>query len=390
MTLSRLLTTTLLLGLLALAGAWPAASADCKKEDFAKAVDSAGAALRRLNADSLPKVQEGLKRLKVHLGWSDADFDERSRAFLRDGRIRELDREAAALLAGIDTAAAEGERTPVDCAKLESLKGMVTKLIATMRTKTAYSLTKIDTALSSPPAGPAAKPAAPPVMPAPPAPVAKAPPPAPKPQPPLAKARPQPGKPWNTITRPDETPPPPPAQAPSQAPAALPALPPPPPQESFTIDEIRAASKGFFGTLSTNLGSVIEYAFRRMGRPTGYVLGREGGGAFLAGVRYGKGTFYGRDGRTMQVFWHGPSIGYDVGLEGSRTMFLVYNLKQPEQIFAGFSGIDGSAYLVGGVGITFVTDGRLVMAPIRTGLGLRLGANIGYIRFTRRSTWLPF
>ena len=162
------------------------------------------------------------------------------------------------------------------------------------------------------------------------------------------------------------------------------------PSESFTQDEIREATRGFFGTISGGLASVVEHAFSTLGRPTGYVLGNEGGGAFIAGLRYGKGTLFLRDGTKRTVYWHGPSIGYDFGASGAKTMFLVYNLKTDDDLFSGFSGVEGSAYLVGGVGMTALTDGKVVMAPIRSGLGVRIGANIGYIRFTPRPTWNPF
>jgi hypothetical protein len=158
----------------------------------------------------------------------------------------------------------------------------------------------------------------------------------------------------------------------------------------YTIDEIQEVTRGFFGTISTSLASVIEHAFKKAGRPTGYVLGKEGGGAFLAGLRYGEGTLYLRSGGRKQVYWHGPSIGYDVGAEGSRTLFLIYNLEDPDSLYRSFTGVDGSAYLVGGVGMTLLKGGPVLMAPIRSGLGLRLGASIGYVRFTSRPTWNPF
>lgn len=158
----------------------------------------------------------------------------------------------------------------------------------------------------------------------------------------------------------------------------------------YSIDEIREATRGFFGTVSTSLASVIEHAFKKSGRPTAYVLGNEGGGAFLAGLRYGEGTLYLRNGGSQKVYWHGPSIGYDLGAEGSRTLFLIYSLNEPDGLFRQFTGVDGSAYLVGGVGMTLLKGGEVVMAPIRSGLGLRLGASIGYVRFTPRPTWNPF
>ena len=163
-----------------------------------------------------------------------------------------------------------------------------------------------------------------------------------------------------------------------------------PEEAGYNIDEIREISRGFFGTISTELGSVLEYAFSNAGRPDGYVLGTEGGGAFLAGLRYGSGKLYMRSGGSSDIYWHGPSIGTDIGASGSRTMFLIYRVHAPEALYRQFTGIDGSAYFIGGVGITFLKGGPVTMAPIRTGLGFRLGANIGYIRFTPRPTWNPF
>ncbi len=162
------------------------------------------------------------------------------------------------------------------------------------------------------------------------------------------------------------------------------------PAEGYSIEEIQLATKGFFGTISTGLASVIEHSFKTWGRPTAYVLGEEGGGAFLAGLRYGKGMLYPRAGAKRQVFWHGPSVGYDFGAAGSRTLVLIYKMDRPEAIFRRFTGVDGSAFVVGGVGLTILKGGPVIMAPIRTGLGLRLGANIGYIRFSPEATWNPF
>ena len=186
----------------------------------------------------------------------------------------------------------------------------------------------------------------------------------------------------------------------AQPPPAVPPLPQPtsdsllaePPRdgEGYSIEEIEAASEGVFGKASASLGAVIEHLFKSSGRPTGYILGGEGGGAFLAGVRYGKGTLYLRSGGTQTIYWHGPSLGTDLGAEGSKTVFLIYRLQSVEELYANFTGVDGSAYFVGGVGATLMTNGSVVMAPIRSGLGLRIGANIGYVRFTPKSTWNPF
>jgi hypothetical protein len=160
--------------------------------------------------------------------------------------------------------------------------------------------------------------------------------------------------------------------------------------EGYTIDEIKDASRGFFGAVSTGLGGVIEKAFSGSGRPSGYILGKEGGGAFLAGLRYGEGTLYMRQGGTRKVYWHGPSIGSDFGAEGGRTLILIYKLREPDELYRSYTGVDGSAYLVGGVGMTLLKGGPVIMAPIRSGIGLRVGANIGYLRFTDHPTWNPF
>ncbi len=161
--------------------------------------------------------------------------------------------------------------------------------------------------------------------------------------------------------------------------------------DGYSIEEITDATRGFFGTISTNLASVIEHAFKTTGRPTAYVLGTEGGGAFFAGLRFGQGTLFMRNvAATRAVYWHGPSLGTDFGASGSRTMFLIYKLNQPDALFRTYTGVDGSAYFVGGVGVTLLKGGDVIMAPIRSGLGLRLGANIGYLRFVDRPTWNPF
>jgi len=159
---------------------------------------------------------------------------------------------------------------------------------------------------------------------------------------------------------------------------------------TFSMREIRDAGHSFFGSISQGLASVIEYAFQRQGRPNGYILGEDLGGAFVAGLRYGEGVLYTKDAGNHKVYWQGPSIGYDAGAEGSKVMVLVYNIRDPSDIYRRFGGVAGSAYVVGGVGLTFQSHGDIILAPIRSGIGLRLGANIGYLKYTRRPTWNPF
>ncbi len=160
--------------------------------------------------------------------------------------------------------------------------------------------------------------------------------------------------------------------------------------QSYTEDEIKSAGHRFFGNITTGLAKVIAKAFRRNGRPNGYILGEEGGGAFIAGLRYGEGKIYTKSLGTHPIFWQGPSIGYDFGASGSKSMTLIYNLQNIDFIYQKFGGVSGSAYVVGGVGLTLMKRDNVTLAPIRAGVGLRLGANIGYLKFTRRPTWNPF
>jgi hypothetical protein len=161
-------------------------------------------------------------------------------------------------------------------------------------------------------------------------------------------------------------------------------------EKSFSSREIMDAGHNFFGSVSKGLANVVEYAFKNKGRPNGYILGQDAGGAFVAGLRYGEGTLHTKDAGSHRVYWQGPSIGWDAGAEGSKVMVLVYNLRHPDQIYQRFPGVAGLAYLVGGVGITFQESDDLVVAPIRAGIGLRIGANVGYLKYTRRPTWNPF
>lgn len=161
-------------------------------------------------------------------------------------------------------------------------------------------------------------------------------------------------------------------------------------QRHYSKNEIIAAGHGFFGSISQGLASVIEYAFQKAGRPNGYILGEDAGGAFVAGLRYGEGRLYTKDAGTHKVYWQGPSVGYDFGGAGSKAMILVYNLRDPSEVYHRFGGVEGTAYIVGGVSIQFQKHEEVVMAPIRAGIGLRLGANVGYLKYTRSPTWNPF
>ena len=158
----------------------------------------------------------------------------------------------------------------------------------------------------------------------------------------------------------------------------------------YSSNEVLEAGHQFFGTTSRGLASIVEKAVSNWGLPNGYVLGQEGGGAFVAGLRYGEGMLYTKNAGDRRVYWQGPSVGFDWGGEGARTMMLVYNLPATDAIYQRFAGIDGSAYFVGGLGMTALTAHNIVVVPIRTGVGVRLGANVGYIKFTPSATWNPF
>ena len=404
----------------------PARADPCSGDDFAKVVDGAGASLRQYNLDAAPKLQARLKVLATKKGWGEQEFEEQAITYLHDERIAKLDETANTLLAKIDTLGRQDPGQAADCAKLEELRTAGIELMAVMKTKTGYLMARVDAEVGAPGSIPAAAPSPSPGPATPTAPGEKSATakdsqqataaPAAPPVPPVAPARKPPANPpapWSTTTA--TSPKPTPVPAPPAPPVDVAMVPPPPPppaaandgvprpvapmvrpdailepDEGYTIDEIRDATKGFFGSISTGLAAVIEHAFQSSGQPTGYVLGQEGGGAFLGGLRYGDGLLYIRRGGTQKIFWHGPSVGLDFGAAGARTMFLIYKMREPGDLYRVFTGIDGSAFVVGGVGLTLLGGGDMLLAPIRSGLGLRVGANIGYLRFTSTQTWNPF
>ncbi|MFO1121239.1 MAG: DUF1134 domain-containing protein [Hyphomicrobiales bacterium] len=160
--------------------------------------------------------------------------------------------------------------------------------------------------------------------------------------------------------------------------------------ETFTTEEILLEGHRFFGNTSRGLAKAVEYIFQRQGEPTAYIVGEEGAAAFVGGLRYGEGTIYYKDGRKEKIFWQGPSMGFDFGANGSRTMVLVYNSSSPDDLHDRFGGVEGSAYFIGGLGVNFQAKDDIVLAPIRTGVGARLGANVGYLKYSAKPKWNPF
>lgn len=158
----------------------------------------------------------------------------------------------------------------------------------------------------------------------------------------------------------------------------------------YTMQEIVDSGHRFFGATTGGLASVIEKAFASYGLPNGYVLGEEGSGAWVGGLTYGEGMLYTKNAGDHRLYWQGPSIGLDFGGQGSRTMMLVYNMTNVSDLYTRFGGVAGSAYVVAGVGFNVMKNGNVLLVPIRTGVGARLGINVGYLKVTERPTWNPF
>ena len=162
------------------------------------------------------------------------------------------------------------------------------------------------------------------------------------------------------------------------------------PKSTFTTDEIVTKGHQFFGKTTRGISEAIEYLFQSQGEPTAYIVGEEGSGAMIGGLRFGEGTIYYKDGATQKIYWQGPSVGFDFGGNGSRTMVLVYNSDSPRELYKRFIGVEGSAYLVGGIGVNLQKYRNITLAPIRTGVGARFGANVGYLKYSKNPTWNPF
>lgn len=160
--------------------------------------------------------------------------------------------------------------------------------------------------------------------------------------------------------------------------------------KTYTTEEIMATGHQFFGKASRGIADAVQYVFQNQGEPTAYIVGEEAAGAFVGGLRYGEGTIYYKDGTTQKIYWQGPSVGFDFGGNGSRTMVLVYNSGTPRDLYTRFGGVEGSAYFIGGLGVNFQEHDNIILAPIRTGVGARLGANIGYLKYSGKPSWNPF
>jgi hypothetical protein len=176
------------------------------------------------------------------------------------------------------------------------------------------------------------------------------------------------------------------------------AAPAPAPEQSaaaggtYTQNEIVNRAANFFGSTTEGLARAVERVFAEKGSPNAYITGVEGGGALVVGLRYGDGDLFMKStgDRPVKVYWQGPSVGFDVGGNASKVFVLIYNLPNTEAIYQRFPGVEGSAYVVAGVGVNYQQNGRVILAPMRTGVGVRLGANVGYLHYSKERNILPF
>ncbi len=158
----------------------------------------------------------------------------------------------------------------------------------------------------------------------------------------------------------------------------------------YTKEQVLAKADGFFGETTAGLAKAIEKLFAEQGNPNAVIYGEEVSAALGVGVRYGQGhvELAGQD--AEDIFWQGPSLGFDMGANAAKVFTLVYHLKSTDDLLQRFPGVDGSFYVVAGVGVNYQQSGEMILAPIRTGVGLRAGASVGYVHYTRKKSWLPF
>ena len=161
-------------------------------------------------------------------------------------------------------------------------------------------------------------------------------------------------------------------------------------QGSYSNSQLVDAGHRFFGKVSGGLASVLELAVEKYGQPNGYILGEEASGAFVGGLRYGEGVLHTRNAGSHKIFWQGPTVGWDAGADGDRVMMLVYDLPSVDDIHRRYAGVDGSAYFIAGFGMTVLSNNEVFVVPVRSGVGARLGVNVGYLKFTPEPTWNPF
>jgi hypothetical protein len=160
--------------------------------------------------------------------------------------------------------------------------------------------------------------------------------------------------------------------------------------ETFSQNEIVQSGANFFGVTTEAFAKAVQHVFADQGLPDAYIKGDEGSGAFVVGLRYGSGWLIRKNHEPIKVYWQGPSVGFDVGGNASKSFTLIYNLRSPDRLFQKFPGVDGSFYFVAGIGVNYQRADEITLAPMRTGVGLRAGANVGYLTYTRKESLNPF
>lgn len=173
----------------------------------------------------------------------------------------------------------------------------------------------------------------------------------------------------------------------------------PPPRDAYPADEpvtseyrqdeITDSVANFFGVTAKASAEVVERVFGDLGRPNAYIQGEEAAAAVVAGLRYGEGWLYRRQQEPIKIYWTGPSVGFDLGVNASKCFTLIYNLQRVSEMFQRFPGVDGSYYFIAGIGVNYLRDSGITLAPMRSGAGLRAGLNVGYLSFTEEREWVP-
>ena len=392
------------------------AAQGCDARSFGVQIDQAAQALRTLNRESERRFHGRLETLAKTHGWTDAQKADKAAAAMDDAKLEAFNNDIEELASQLDALSATAN-SDVSCTRLGELKTVQEKLIAVMGQKSGFILAQLEAEGAKAPVSPYAKhplpqaaqqsasaPAAPrqqaeAEQPAPPAWSANLlQTPAPQPAQRPASASAQPGAPIQLKPAPQQ---PDSRVAALPKPQSSPVSPPPAPLEpmqpsasGYSAEEIHQVGQGVFGALTSDLAVLMNRTFRQYGQPNAYIVGEEGGGAFLAGLRYGEGKLFTRlngvDTGPTPIWWQGPTLGADLGASGSQTLFLIYNLQNAPNLYRRFPGLDGSAYVAGGLGLTVYRSGDTLIVPIRTGLGLRLGASIAYLKFTERASLNPF
>ncbi len=160
--------------------------------------------------------------------------------------------------------------------------------------------------------------------------------------------------------------------------------------DTYDMEVILKKAETFFGGTTKGLAEVVQKVFKEQGRPNGYITGEEASGAFGVGLRYGRGELNRKSGETRKIFWQGPTVGFDIGGNASKVFTLIYHMQKTDELYQRIPGAEGSLYIVAGFGVNYQQTGKLILAPIRTGVGLRLGVNFGYLHYGKKHTWMPF